>query len=44
MFTMVGTEPAQMISPYVEIDLDPKLVRISWIALSSATNGGLPLL
>ena len=44
MFTMVGTEPAQMISPNVEIDLDPKLVRISWIALSSATNGGLPLL
>lgn len=43
MLTDVGTEPAQMVAPTVEIDSDPTLVKISWTELSSETNGGLPL-
>ena len=41
--TMVGTEPAQMVAPTVEIDADPTFVKISWVELSAATNGGLSI-
>jgi hypothetical protein len=41
--SMVGTEPAQMTAPEVTIDTDPMLVKISWLQLSAAIDGGLPL-
>jgi len=42
--TMVGTEPAQMVAPTVEISTeDPELVKISWTSLQPSTNGGIPL-
>ena len=40
---MIGTEPAQMVAPSVEIDSDPKKVKISWLALPLETNGGLAI-
>ena len=32
-----------MVAPLVVIDVDPKLVKISWTALSPAQSGGLAL-
>jgi hypothetical protein len=32
-----------MVAPIVEIDSDPTQVKISWQALSSAVDGGLPI-
>jgi hypothetical protein len=40
--TFVGTEPHQMTAPSAVIDQDPTLVKFSWSALSSETNGGIP--
>lgn len=41
MFTEIGVEPAQMTAPTVVFGSDPTLIKISWLELSSQTNGGL---